>query len=65
LLAQGGGPVDLLAGVQEKLRVRSGGKFYRDRFAEQRGRANPLVWLLTFASVLVIGVAIWFTMSSL
>ena len=36
--------VDLLAGVQQKLRARSGGKFYRDRFSERRGMG--FTWML-------------------
>ncbi len=32
--------VDLLAGVQQRLRERSGGKFYRDRFAEALGQSG-------------------------
>lgn len=36
---------DLLAGVQRKLRVRSGGRFYRDRFSERsvRGLSIPML----------------------
>jgi anti-sigma factor RsiW len=57
--------VDLLGGVQQKLRARSGGKFYRDRFAEGRGRSAALTWMLVVASVLVIAVCLWFALSAL
>ncbi len=42
----GGAPTpDLLAGVQKKLRARSGGRFYRDRFSERstRGLSVPML----------------------
>lgn len=52
--------VDLLAGVQHKLRARSGGKFYRDRFAERRGQSAGLSVMIAGASILVLGVLIWF-----
>lgn len=52
--------VDVLAGVQAKLRARSGGRFYRDRFAETQGRGALLTWVI-FASVLVVlATVIWF-----
>ncbi len=51
--------VDLLAGVQQKLRVRSAGRFYRDRFAERSGR-GLLPWLLALATIFVLIVALWF-----
>jgi anti-sigma factor RsiW len=56
--------VDLLAGVQHKLRARSGGKFYRDRFAERRGQSAGLGVMSVAAGVLVIGVLLWFAYSS-
>ena len=37
---------DLLRGVQSKLRVRSRGKFYRDRFAERSSTRFPLTALI-------------------
>jgi anti-sigma factor RsiW len=52
--------VDLLSGVQHKLRARSGGKFYRDRFAEQRGRQGALTWMLAAAAALLLAVSLWF-----
>lgn len=45
--------VDVLAGVQSKLRARSGGRFYRDQFAQSRGRRSGLTWFLS-ASVLLL-----------
>lgn len=57
--------VDLLSGVQHKLRARSGGKFYRDRFAEQRGRQGALTWMLAAAAVLLLGVSLWFLVQHL
>jgi anti-sigma factor RsiW len=51
--------VDLLAGVQDKLRARSGGRFYRDKFAEQRGRSTQITWMIAL-SVLVIAGALVF-----
>ena len=51
--------VDLLAGVQHKLRARSGGRFYRDRFAEQRGMRGHIGWMLGACAALVVLVALW------
>jgi hypothetical protein len=51
--------VDLLAGVQSKLRARSGGRFYRDRFAEQRGRTS-IGWMLAISICLILCVVLWF-----
>lgn len=56
--------VDLLAGVQHKLRARSGGKFYRDRFAERRGQSASLGVVIVVSAVLVIGVLLWFAYTS-
>ncbi|MDB4974002.1 MAG: hypothetical protein JWN48_2343 [Myxococcaceae bacterium] len=55
-------PVDLLAGVQHKLRARSGGKFYRDRFSERRssGRADSLRLLIVLSACLIVAVLLWF-----
>ena len=49
---------DLLAGVQRRLRARSRGRFYRDRFAERSGlvRASPL-WIAL--ALVVICVTVW------
>ena len=49
--------VDLLAGVQHKLRARSGGRFYRDRFAARRGL--HVGWMLGACAALVVLVALW------
>lgn len=51
--------VDLLASVQEKLRARSGGRFYRDRFAEKQGRSPLLLWIAGGSLVLVLVAAVW------
>lgn len=50
------GQVDLLAGVQEKIRERSGGRFYRDRFAMKSGPGlmTPLTIALVMIGVLAI-----------
>ena len=48
--------IDLLAGVQAKIRQRSGGRFYRDRFAMKSGpgRMTPLMIALVMFGVLTI-----------
>jgi len=51
---------DLLPGVQKKLRERSRGRYYRDRFAERGRYATPL--LLAIVMALVLGMA-WFGLS--
>ena len=55
--------VDLLAGVQQKLRARSGGKFYRDRFSERRGMG--FTWMLALASLVLLATAAWLVMNYL
>jgi anti-sigma factor RsiW len=57
--------VDLLGGVQQKLRARSGGKFYRDRFAEHGGRGGATTWILLAASLVVLTVIAWFAFDAL
>jgi anti-sigma factor RsiW len=54
--------VDLLAGVQHKLRARSGGKFYRDRFSQRAGQrsANGIKVLIVLSALLVLSVLLWF-----
>lgn len=54
--------VDLLRGVQTKLRRRSGGRFYRDRFSRDVGRGAQM-WPLVAATVmlLVLGTA-WYVL---
>jgi anti-sigma factor RsiW len=51
--------VDLLAGVQHKLRARSGGRFYRDRFAE-RSHLRSMNAMVLLSAVFLIAVALWF-----
>ena len=51
--------IDLLSGVQQRLRARSGGRFYRDRFAELRGRGGALSWVIGLAILATALVAIW------
>ena len=55
--------VDLLAGVQHKLRARSGGKFYRDRFAERRG-SSALRWALMATCLLMIIASTWLVLTN-
>jgi anti-sigma factor RsiW len=55
--------VNLLAGVQHKLRARSGGRFYRDRFSEQR-HMRGLGVMVALSSVLLIAIALWFAYQS-
>ena len=58
-LAAGEG-VDILGGVQSKLRRRSGGRFYRDRFASDVGHLGRMWPLLTAILMLVILGMAWF-----
>ncbi len=51
--------VDLLSGVQQKLRARSGGKFYRDRFAEQRGLGG-MTWMLLLSGLVILAASAFF-----
>lgn len=51
--------IDLLAGVQQKLRARSGGRFYRDRFAERRKKSASLALVLTLSALFVVAVISW------
>lgn len=53
---------DLLAGVQERLRKRSRGRYYRDRFAQRAvGGGWVLGLLLAMALVLVLATA-WYAL---
>lgn len=54
---------DLLHGVQERLRKRSRGRYYRDRFAK---RAGPgwMMPLLTSVAVLVLLALAWYVMQT-
>jgi anti-sigma factor RsiW len=49
---------DLLPGVQHRLRVRSRGRFYRDRFSERAGLGarSPLILAMV---MLALGALIW------
>jgi len=51
--------IDLLSGVQQRLRERSGGRFYRDRFAEAHGRTSSTTWMLVLAVIMMLAVAAW------
>jgi len=50
-------PVDLVAGVQERIRRRSRGRYYRDRFSQQTGPKALLPLLLGVVMLIVVGVA--------
>ena len=59
-LADNAPSVDLLASVQLKLRTRSGGRFYRDRFAETRGRRpGALAWMLGASALVLVVTLLW------
>jgi anti-sigma factor RsiW len=49
---------DLLAGVQRRLRLKSGGRFYRDRFAERAGGGRQQLFIMLWTSALVL-VTLW------
>jgi hypothetical protein len=50
--------VDLLEGVQARIRKRSRGRFYRDRFAPQRGSQRLILPLIvTVLMLLLFGIA--------
>lgn len=51
--------IDLLSSVQEKLRTRSGGRFYRDRFAEKQGRSPLVLWIAGGSLLLLMVAVIW------
>jgi hypothetical protein len=63
--AQAGSPLasdsepapDVLAGVQRKLRARSGGRFYRDRFSERAARGVSWPLLLAAAMFALLAAA--------
>jgi anti-sigma factor RsiW len=58
-LAEESVPVpDLLAGVQRRLRSKSGGRFYRDRFAERAGRGRQQLFIMLWTSALLL-VMVW------
>lgn len=54
--------VDLLSSVQHKLRTRSGGRFYRDRFAEKQGQRGALTWILASSLFVVLAAALWLSL---
>lgn len=54
--------VDILSSVQQKLRARSGGRFYRDRFAEKQGQRGALIWIIATSLVVVLGVVLWLSL---
>jgi anti-sigma factor RsiW len=58
-LAREAPKVDLLAGVQDKLRTRSGGRFYRDRFAEKSGRSASITWMIALSVVVIVGALVF------
>jgi anti-sigma factor RsiW len=58
-LAREAPKVDLLAGVQDKLRTRSGGRFYRDKFAEQRGRSPQITWMIAASVIVIVGALVF------
>lgn len=45
---------DLLAGVQRKLRARSGGRYYRDRFSERSTRGFSMPMLIAGAMLILL-----------
>lgn len=59
LLQSAAPSVDLLGSVQEKLRARSGGRFYRDRFSEKQGRSPIVLWIAGGSLLLVLVAAVW------
>lgn len=56
-------PPDLLHGVQERLRRRSRGRYYRDRFAKRAGPGWMMPVLVAVAALLVLAVA-WYVMQT-
>jgi hypothetical protein len=53
----------LLPKVQERLRKRSKGRFYRDRFSQQTG-PSWLLPLLAVMALLIVGAVAWYVMQS-
>lgn len=54
---------DLLHGVQERLRKRSRGRYYRDRFAKRAGPGWMLPLLTSLAVLVLLGLA-WYVMQT-
>ena len=61
---EAGSPPDVLAGVQKKLRDRSGGKFYADEWSTAKP-SPTLTFLVTSALMLVIVLVTYAVMSPL
>ncbi|MCC6872885.1 MAG: hypothetical protein IT378_01150 [Sandaracinaceae bacterium] len=55
---------DLLEGVQERLRKRSKGRFYRDRFSQGSGPGWTMPLLVGAAMLIVLGIAWIFLQTS-
>ncbi|MDQ3033076.1 MAG: hypothetical protein M3Y87_11710 [Myxococcota bacterium] len=55
---------DLLAGVQSRLRRRSRGRYYKDRFSQQSGPRSPVPLLVAIVIALTLA-ATWVAMQSL
>ena len=51
-------PIDVLKGVQNKIRKRSGGKFYADGWAT--GGSPPSTYIVTSVLMLVLAVLVFF-----
>lgn len=58
-------PPDLLRGVQERLRNRSRGRYYRDRFAERAGINWMLSVMLAVTVLFLVGAAWYVTQAML
>ena len=56
--------VDLLSSVQHKLRARSGGRFYRDRFSERRTTHGTLWVVMAISAAFVLATLGWFAYQS-
>lgn len=54
--------VDLLAGVQSKIRARSRGRFYKDRFAARTGGQAMMPLLLGIVMLVLLAVT-WFALT--
>jgi anti-sigma factor RsiW len=50
---------DVLSGVQAKLRVRSGGRFYRDRFSRRAGLGWNLPVIVAAALLVLLAIGWW------
>ncbi len=55
-------PPDLLPKVQSRLRARSRGRFYRDRFAEQAGRGGAGLPFVAAIVALLVAASVWVAM---